>query len=62
MITNPSAILVIGTSLRESVYFFLLKKVHVYLCLLPVSSSLRISWAYDPCSAMLMCAVSLPLT
>src|SRR5947209_352796 len=47
MITDPSAILVIGTSLRESVYFFLLKKVYVYLCLLPVSSSLRISWVVD---------------
>ena len=43
--TDPSAILVICASLRESVCFFLLKKAHVYLCSLQVSSSLRIPWA-----------------
>src|SRR6266699_257624 len=42
--TDPSAILVICASLRESVCFFLLKKAHVYPCLLHVSRSLRIAW------------------
>ena len=32
--------------MRESVCFFLLKEAHVYLCLLQISSSLRIAWVY----------------
>src|SRR6266568_676202 len=44
MITDPSAILVICTSLREDVVFFSLKEAHFYPCSLQISSSLRIAW------------------
>ena len=37
IITDPSAILVICTSLRESVLFFLLKEAHFYACSLQVT-------------------------
>src|SRR5205085_11957709 len=46
MITDPSAILVICTSLRKSVLVFLLKR-GTFLCLFATGyTSLRISWAY----------------
>jgi len=44
ILTDPSMILVICTSLRKWSLFFLLKEAHFYACSLLFSSSLRIAW------------------
>src|SRR6266700_7410621 len=59
MITDPSAILVIGASLRKWGLFFLLKEAPFYPCSLRVSSSLRIAWVLPHPSVRPSCVLHL---